>query len=332
MTEIASARRLPAAPAAATRRDHLLLAGLASVALLYPLIAPNDYILSLGVLFFVNLILVASLNLLMGYCGQISLSHGAFFGLGAYTSGVLSAKYGVSALIGLPAALLLAALVSLLVGLPTLRLRGHYLAMATLGCNAIISVLFVELVPLTGGPNGLIGVEGFGAWGYTIESDTAFYYLAWFVALLVMVALLNLMDSRVGRAIRAIAGSEVAASSLGVDVYRYKLCVFVFSGALAALAGVLYVHFNQFASPETFSFFTSVLLVVMVALGGWGRYWGAFFGALIFTAVPELLHAFQDLELFLFGLSMIVVLMFSQGGIAGLLSRLRDAWARRRAA
>lgn len=299
-----------------------LLMVLWTLFLFYPFVASNSYAIGLGVMFCINLMLIASLNLIMGYCGQISLCHGGFFGLGAYVSGVLSAKYGVPAPIGIVAAVMMTACASLLIALPALRLRGHYLAMATLGFNAILSVLFVELVDWTGGPNGLSGIEPIVLAGFAFDTDVRFFYLAWLATLLVMVAILNLTYSRIGRAVVSLSGNEIGASSLGVNTYALKVQVFVASAMVAAFSGALFVHFNLFASPETFSFFTSVLLVVMVAVGGWGKYWGALFGALVFTLVPEYLRAFHDVELLVFGLSMILVLMFFPDGLAGLAQRL----------
>jgi branched-chain amino acid transport system permease protein len=326
---VAPASRLDSPVALARQRiGHvaliwLLLAG-------WPLAAGNDYVLSLGVYFFINLLLIGGLNLVMGYGGQISLCQAGFFGLGAYISGVLATKYGVPALLGLCAAMVGTALAALVIGLPALRLRGNYLAMATLGFNAILSVLFNELVPLTGGPNGLAGIPPFTFAGFALDTAGRFFWLAWFCGAGLMVVLALLMSSRAGRALRAVAGSEVAAASMGVDPFGSKLAAFMFSAACAGVAGSLYAHFNQYASPETFSFAASVLLVVMVALGGWGRYWGPLFGAAVFTAVPELLREFQDSELLVFGAGMIVVLLFLPSGIAGIAPGVR-AWRARRA-
>ncbi|RIJ05892.1 branched-chain amino acid ABC transporter permease [Achromobacter sp. K91] len=309
-------------PGDGARHDLRILLALWGLFLLFPLVAPNSYAVGLAVTFSINLMLIASLNLLMGYCGQISMCQAGFFGLGAYVSGALSAKYGLPALASIPAALAVASTAALLIALPVLRLRGHYLAMATLGFNAILSVLFVELVDYTGGPNGLSGVEPITIAGYAFDTDRRFFYLAWAAGLLLMWGFLNLTRSRIGRAMISVAGSEVGAASLGINTYALKVAVFVLCAAVAALAGTFYVHFNQFASPETFSFSASVLLLVMVAVGGWGKYWGPLFGALVYTAVPELLRAFHDVELLLFGLGMILVLMFFPGGLAGLAQRL----------
>jgi len=291
----------------------------------WPLLAGNNYVLSLGVFFFINMLLIGGLNVVMGYGGQISLCQAGFFGLGAYISGVLSLRYGVPPLLGLVLALLGSTVAALLIGLPALRLRGHYLAMATLGFNAILSVLFVELVPLTGGPNGLAGIPPFTLLGLTFDTPARFFWLAWAAGLILMLLVASLLASRAGRALRAVSGSEVAADSMGIDPFRTKLRAFMFSAACAGVAGALYAHFNQYASPETFSLSASVLLVVMVALGGWGHYWGPVLGAALFTVVPELLHRFQDAELLVFGIGMVLVLLYLPGGLAGAPQRWKKA-------
>ena len=305
-------------PASPNLRLFLIWIALAG----FPFVAPNDYIINLGVVLFINVILIASLNLIMGVGGQLSLGHGGFYGLGAYISGVLAAKFGVSPWLSGPAAIALTAVAALVIGLPTLRLRGHYLAMATVGFNAILVVLFNQLVWLTGGPNGLTGVPSFSVAGFAFNTDARFFYLAWLFALLVMLAAFNIVDSRFGRGLRALSNSEIAAECFGVNTYAHKLVIFVVTAAMAALAGVLYVHYVNFASPESFSFFVSVLLVVMVALGGMGNSWGPPIGALVYTVVPEALRSVEDLEIFAFGASMIVVLLFFPRGICGGIAKL----------
>ena len=303
-------------------RSYVAFAAVWAALLLIPFAAPNNYVVSLANLFLINVILIASLNLLMGYAGQISLSHAAFYGLGAYVSGVLSTKFGWPPLAGLAAAIAVTACLAFLIGFPALRLRGHYLAMATLGFNAIVSVVFVEWRSMTGGPNGLINVPSLDLFGYRLTTDTRLFYFSWVVAGVVFLLILNLLDSRVGRALRALSSSEVAAASVGVDVQRYKIQLFVLTAVMAAVAGFLYVHSINFASPETFDFMASVMLVIMVALGGTGSVWGPLFGALLYSALPELLRTFEDFEILLFGVSLIVVLLFLPGGIAGALGIL----------
>jgi branched-chain amino acid transport system permease protein len=307
-------------------RASLVVVWLALLAI--PLLGLNDYVVSLGTSFLINLILIGSLNVLIGYCGQISLGHAGFYGLGAYAAGILSAKLGLNPWLGLPAACVVSAIAALVIGIPALRLKGHYLAMATLGFNAILSVLFDQLVPWTGGPNGLLGVKPLALASFALSNQARIFPLVWLCAGLVMLALLNLIQSRVGRAMRAIATSEIAAQSLGVDAFHYKLIVFVLTAAMAGLAGSLYVESNLYASPESFGFSTSILLVAMVALGGWGRYEGAFFGALIYTVAPELLRTLQDAQYLIFGAGMIAVLLFFPGGLAGAGEGATRLWRR----
>jgi branched-chain amino acid transport system permease protein len=297
------------------------------VLLTVPFVVPNNYYLSLAIFWLIYLILLNSLNLVMGYAGQISLGHAAFFGLGAYTSGVLSTKFALSPWIGLVAAVVLTSLAALLIGIPALRLRGHYLSMATLGFGACMSVFFVQLHGLTGGPNGLIGVPSLDIAGFSLGTDRRFFYFAWAVTGLVLLLTANLLNARFGRGLRALASSEIAAAAMGIDVFRRKLQVFVISAAMAAVAGFLYVHYINFASPETFDFAASVMLLVTVALGGSGRFAGAFYGALLYISLPALLEAYPDWEVLFWGVSLCVVLIFMPGGIAGgmagLLARLR---------
>lgn len=300
-----------------SRGSYLALAGIWMLLLLFPVITPNNFILNLGISWFISLLLAGSLNLLMGYAGQISLSHAAFYGLGAYASGVLSAKFGASPWLGLCAAIALTAAAAFLIGWPSLKLRGHYLAMATLGFNVIMSVLFVELRDLTGGPNGLVGVPSLSLFGWEIGADFRFYLFAWLVVGLMMLLILNLLNSRMGRALRALSTSELAAQANGIDVHAVKLGVFVLSAVMAGIAGFLYVHLNNFASPENFDFVASVMLLVVVALGGTGTYWGPFLGALLHVALPEALRAFSDYEILVYGISLVLVLLFFPGGLSG---------------
>ncbi len=292
--------------------------------LAWPWLAPNDYLLTLGSTFFINLLLIASLNLLVGYTGLPSLAHAAFWGIGAYASGMLAVHLNVSPWLGTLAAIVASGACAAVIGWPTLRLSGHYLAMGTLGFNAIVSVLLVGLVAWTGGP-GLIGIAPYTLFDWDFSDATLFYLLIWLVAGLVMTSLSFLGHSRAGRALRAIQASDVAAECMGIPVLRYKVGIFVLASAIAGLAGALYAHQNQFISPDSFSFSASILLLVMAAIGGFGHYWGAFFGALVFTALPELIRSFHDIELLILGAAMIVVMGFMPGGIAGQLGHWLDA-------
>ena len=310
-------------------RHRWTLAVVWALALFWPLLAPNEYVLSLGVYFFINLILIASLNVIMGWTGQVSLAHAAFYGLGAYVSGVLNTRWNISPWLGTLAAIFVVGGVAAFVGWATLRLRGPYLSMGTLGFSGILSVMFVELVPLTGGPNGLAAIAPYEVFGYALDTPGRFFWLAGLIGALVMWCLINLFCSVSGRSLRAIEGSEIGANTLGINTFRAKAVAFSISASMAGLAGAMYAHFNQFASPETFGFFGSVLMVVMVALGGVGSLWGPLFGAAVLTGVPELLRRFQDAELLIFGVGMILVLLYLPGGVSSLGQRCMR-WYRRK--
>jgi branched-chain amino acid transport system permease protein len=296
---------------------------------LLPWISPNAYVMGLGVTLLLNLMLIGGLNLVMGYCGQISLCHAGFYGLGAYLSGILSTRFSTPPLVDLLAAVLLSSTGALLIGLPTFRLKGHYLAMATLGLNAILSVMFVELVDLTGGPNGLSGIAPFSIGDFAFDTDQRFYLLCWAVSLAVMWALYNLIHSRFGRAMVSLGASETGAQGSGVDTRMTKLSVFALSAGLAAGAGSLYGHYAGFVSPESFSSSVSILLMVMVAVGGRARFFGPLFGAIIYTLVPEALRTIPDAELLIFGVAMVVVLTAFPAGVAGLVESLVQRVMRR---
>lgn len=298
-----------------------------------PWIVTNDYHISILIFIGIHTILALALNLLMGYAGQVSLGHAAFYGVGAYTSAVLTIMAGWPPWLGLIAATVLAGLVSYVIGLPTLKLRGHYLAMATLGFGMIMRIVFVEYYPLTGGTSGLSGIPAFNVFGIELIEDRQYYYLVWFFALALIWLSYNIVDSRVGRALRAVHGSETAAASVGVDTAKYKLQVFVLSGMYSGLAGALYAHYIRFVNPDPFGFMFSIELVVMVVIGGMASIWGAIFGAGAITLLSQGLHKFEDFEVIVYGLILVVVMIYMPTGITktfvDLVSSRRDARARR---
>jgi branched-chain amino acid transport system permease protein len=287
-----------------------------------PLLLTNDYYLNVLIFIGIHSIIAIGLDLLLGYTGQISLGHAAFFGLGAYITGVLSAKASWSPIAGLVVALVGVGILAYIIGIPTLKLHGHYLAMATLGFGIIVQIFFKELDFLTGGPSGLVGIEDMTIFGYEFDSDLKYYYLICVSLLLTLLLSINVVRSRVGRALRAIHGSEVASSILGVNVARYKVGIFVLSALYAALAGWLYSHYMSFVSPSSFGFMFSVKLVTMVVIGSLGSIWGAIFGAALLTSMPEFLHVFENYETTVFGFILIIVMIFMP---KGLLRGIEDA-------
>ena len=289
----------------------------------FPAVSPNAYFLNILGFAGIYVLLCTGLNILMGYAGQVSLGHAAFWGLGAYISGVLTAKFGWPPVVALAASVVGTCVVALAVGIPTLRLKGHYLAMATLGVGMIFHTFFVQFADLTGGPSGLVDVPSFSVGSITIGTTLGNYYFIWAWVAIGLMGALNLSQSRMGRALNAIKGSEIAAECMGVDTYRYKVIIFVLSAAYAAIAGSLYVHSINFVAPATFGFMSSVLLLTMVVVGGIGAFWGPVIGACILSLLPEYLRAYEGLEVLLYGLILVGVMMFMPNGLAPLFSNLR---------
>lgn len=304
------------------RTDALRLLALAALLTAAPLVLPNNYYLTVLTMCCLHAIIAVGLNLLVGHAGQLSLGHAGFYGLGAYTTAVLTATLGLPIPVGLVAGVLAALAVAFLVGVPALKLTGHYLAMATLGFGIILSILFNETVGLTGGPSGFTGIPKLALFGYTFSSDLSSYYLTAAVLCGVTLLALNLLHSRLGRALRALHTSEKAAQAMGVDVARFKLFVFVLSAGFAGLAGVLYAHFLTFIAPASFGFSFSVELIVMVVLGGMTSVLGSILGAFFLTVLPEFLRAFESVEILLFGVILVACMMFLPDGLAGGLGRL----------
>lgn len=300
--------------------------GLALLAL--PMVLGDLYLIRIFTLVGINLVMVTGLSLLFGYAGQISLGHAAFFGLGAYTSGFLT-RLGMPWIVGLAAGVLVAAAGGLLLALPSLRLKGHYLAMATLGFGEIALFFFTEAEPLTGGTDGLREIPAAALGGFAFDTPMLKYALVWVTAVLVLLLAANIVRLRPGRALRAIHGSELGAQACGIDTVRIKTQVFVISAGLAGLAGVLYAHYIGFVSPSTFTLNLSLILVAMVALGGMGSLWGAVAGTVLLTLLPyadaiipglsrETVAFLQDWESDIHGLVLILVMLFMPGGLAGL--------------
>jgi len=300
---------------------------LLAIVLLAPLLVHEGYLLNVLVFVGIHTILALALNLLLGYAGQISLGQAGFFGLGAYISGILTVTHGINPWLAMLAAALVVTLIAFTVGFPILKLKGHYLAMATLGLGIIIYIVFNEAVDSTGGPSGFSGIPNLSIAGFVFDTDLKNYYLIWSFTLFAMGLSLNLVHSRVGRALRAIHDSEVAARVMGVNARVLKVQIFALSAGLSAIAGSLYAHTMTFIAPASFGFNFSVELVTMVIIGGLASIYGSLLGAALLTVLPELLRAFQDYDIIVYGLLLVLMTMFMPGGlvkgIPGLLASIR---------
>lgn len=320
-----------------------LVAGLvlAAVTLALPLFMDDS---SLTIYVFVALatIVVAGLSLLMGFAGQVSLGQAAFYAIGAYAAGLL-AKRGLPPLLALATAPLAAAGVAALMGVPLLRLRGHYLAFATLAFQLIVLSILGEAKQLTGGDIGLSGIPPLGAGPFELDSPLQYAYLTWAVAAGVLLLSRNLVASRPGRALRALATSEIAAAASGVPVGAYKLKVFALSAGYAGLAGGVYGFFLSYIAPGSFPVLLSVQFLVMAAIGGLGAVWGSLFGAAFITLVVQFLkdlgsqpgmptHAPAVLTYAVYAMLLIAVMLFLPDGVLPAIMGRVAAWRGRRAA
>jgi branched-chain amino acid transport system permease protein len=308
------------------KRDLLAVLGFTLFLFVLPRFLGNDYYINTLTLSLTHAIIAVGLNLLMGYAGQVSLGHAAFYGLAAYTSAILTTTYALPIPLGMASGILVSGFVASLIGMPTLKLKGHYLAMATLGFGVIVYIFFNETIDLTGGPSGFTGVPRLSIAGYTFASDISYYYLVSVVLAVVVLLSLNLIGSRIGRALRALHTSETASQIAGIDIARYKIFVFVLSALFAGLAGVLYVHNRSFLAPSSFGFNFSVELLTMVVLGGMANVWGAVIGACFLTILPEFLRVFENVEIVLYGAILIVFTIFLPEGIAGGIGKLFALW------
>ncbi len=291
------------------------------VLLIIPWILPNRYFLNVAVLIGIYVLITIGLNLLIGYAGQISLGHAAFYGIGSYTVAIITTRFKGDHLLALIAALCLAGLIAWIIGKPTLKLKGHYLAMATLGFGFIVQILLEEMADLTGGPQGISGIPKLTIMGFKFISDLEIYFLVWGLVIFTQLMVVNLIRSKIGRAFLAIHTNETAADSLGVNTASLKMTVFIISAALAGLAGGLYAFSISYINPEPFGFSFSILLVTMVIIGGMGDLWGPILGTVILAVIPELLRAFKDFDILIYGFILILIIIFMPKGIISLFYR-----------
>ncbi|HZG81802.1 MAG TPA: branched-chain amino acid ABC transporter permease, partial [Brevibacillus sp.] len=252
--------------------------------ILFPFVMPDEYYRSVGIIIGLHAIVTIGLCLVMGLAGQISLGQAAFWGIGAYTSAVLTTKYGLPPLVGLVAAAIVPGLFAFILGRAIAGLQGYYLAMATLAFGYIVQIGITEWEPVTGGASGMISIPRVPFFG---DSELSMYYLIWAVVSCVLLFSLNVLNSRVGRAFRAIHKSEIAATSMGIDVRRFKLNAFVVSGMFAGISGGLYAHYMGILDPQPFGLHESIKFLTMVVVGGMTSIWGALIGTLLISFISE---------------------------------------------
>lgn len=277
----------------------------------------NDYFQDVLTLTCLYIILALGLNIVVGQTGLLNLGFAAFYAIGAYTYAILSTGFGLSFWPGLFVGALTAGAFASLLGLPTLKLKGDYFAIVTLGMGEITRIVLNNWDSMTGGPNGISNIGRPVIAGYVLHSTLDFYYLSLTLAVLTVFAMQRLIGSRIGRAWIAIREDDVAAEAMGIDTFRLKLLAFVIGSAWAGLAGVLFAAKMAFVSPESFTFSESVLILCMVVLGGMGSIPGIILGTLLLIMLPEVFRDFQDYRMLAFGAALVLMMIFRPQGLLG---------------
>jgi branched-chain amino acid transport system permease protein len=268
-----------------------------ALALLFAIVLPmtlQEYYLSILNLIFIAVVGALGLNILVGYTGQISLGHGAFMSVGAYTAANLAVRLGLPFWLTLPAGGLMAAFIGALVGIPSLRIKGLYLAIATLAGQLIIEWTINHVPAISGGAQASIQVPRPDLFGFELNTQGRLYYFLLFFAALAILATLNLMRSRIGRAFIAVRDQDIAAEIIGIDIFRYKLLSFAVSSFYAGVTGVLYTYYLGIANYEQFQLGVSIDFLAMIIIGGLGSVLGSIFGAVFVTLLPIVIRTLME--------------------------------------
>ncbi|MFK4825583.1 branched-chain amino acid ABC transporter permease [Paenochrobactrum sp. BZR 588] len=302
-----------------SRKNTTLLVLFALIALA-PFFFPSGFYFRIGAMVFVNSLAVLGIVILTGYAGQISLGHAGFAGIGGYACALAPIHLGIHPGVAVFLGAAISAIMAYLVGRPILRLKGYYLGVATLGFGILISMVLSNERNLTGGPDGMsvpeLGLRaGLKNIGINLTNGEFWYYFCGFVLLIGAWIVLNLYNSPMGRSLRALHGSEIAARTVGIDVARYKLLAFVISAVFASVAGSLIALQNKFITPDIAGFMHSIEMVTMAVLGGAASVLGAILGAAILTILPQVLTVFAEYEQLILGFVMMLVMIFLREGL-----------------
>jgi branched-chain amino acid transport system permease protein len=299
----------------------LQLLAVVGLVVLPGLVLPSAYYFRIGALVFISALAVVGLNLLLGYAGQVSLGHAGFVGIGAYAVAVLPTHAGTPTLAALLIGAVFSCLLALAIGRPIVRLKGHFLAVATLGFGVLVAMVLTNEVRFTGGPDGMT-VQRLTLFGERIRTPQQWYWIAGATLILGVAIAQNLLNSPSGRALRALHDSEVAARVAGVDTARMKLIVFAVSAVYASIAGSYLALLNGHITPDAAGFLHSVELVTMVVLGGMGSLIGSVVGAAVLVTLPQALTVFHEYEHLMLGVFIILIMIFLRDGIVPTIAKL----------
>ena len=283
-----------------------------------PSLMKDDYLLTVMCNAMISAIVVFGLSIMLGMGGQVTFSTAGMMGIGAFTTGAMTTKLHLHPLLALGGSILVVCIVSLLIGLVLFRLKGTYFAFATIALVQIVYVILQNWKPVTGGAEGMPNIPPLDLGFMVVNSTIKYFYVIFVLALICGLIVHRIRTSSLGRSLSSVRDNEIAAYCLGVNVFRTKVISFVISGAFAALAGSLYAHLNTYLSAESFTFEQSGIYLIMVMLGGVSSTVGAFFGAVLLTILPELMRFLQTYYKLVYGIGVIVIMVFMPQGVAGM--------------
>lgn len=299
--------------------------------LIFPFVASNRYQVHIINMAGIYILISLGLNLAMGYAGQFNLAMGALWGVGAYTAAILNTRLGIPFWINLPAAMVVTGLVGALVGLPSLKVRSHYLAIVTIGLGEVINILLVQQEPLTGGALGIGSIQMPSFFGIPLNNDERYYYVILVVVVLGFLVARQILANRIGRSFRAIRDDFQAAKAMGVNTAYYQILAFVISAAYAGAAGALFAHLNTYISPDIYEFKSTLFVMTATMVGGMGSLTGSIVGGLALPILQEYLRVIKDWQLVVYGVAIMIVVLFVPGGVIELTRRI-ERWRKLRAA
>ncbi|WHH57925.1 branched-chain amino acid ABC transporter permease [Petroclostridium sp. X23] len=283
--------------------------------MLFPVVFNNNYILHILIVAGIYIVLGVSLNIVTGLAGELDLGHAAFFGIGAYISSLFTIKIYNNFWIGLLIAAIVSFIFGILLGIPSLRIRGDYLAIVTLGFSEIIRYVLLNWQDVTNGPMGVSRIPLPSIFSYQIATKQVLFYLVYAIVIITIILVKRLSMSRFGRAVVAIRENEIAAAAMGINIGYYKVWSFAISAAFAGIAGSLFAHYMSFISPMNFTSNESILILCMVVLGGKGSIIGSVFGVLVLLLLPEMLRFVSMYRMLIYGIALIVMMIFKPKGI-----------------
>lgn len=299
--------------------------GFLVVLAILPLLIKNEYLVHVLITVGLYVVLSLSLNLVSGFTGQLSIGHAAFYGIGAYVTALLMLRLNMPYWATIPIAGVITALFGLLLGLPTLRLRGDYLAIVTLGFGEIIRLVFLNWDSLTRGPMGLPGIPPPQLASIVFNSKISFYYLILAISVITVLFMVRVEESELGLSLIAVSHDELAAEAVGIPTLRAKLLAFVFAALFAGIAGGYYATYISFVSPDSFTFMDSVTILSMVVLGGLASIPGVVIGAIVLGLAPEVLRFMADYRMLMYGALMVIMMIYKPDGFWGAKHRVRNA-------